>query len=71
MNLENGLSHGGKVALKKGASYTKLFQELQNDPAAFKAKFRVTPAIFEFILKLVSPLISRMDTHFRESIPAG
>ena len=30
-------------------SYTKLFQELQNDPAAFKANFRVTPTIFNFI----------------------
>ena len=52
-------------------SYTKLFQEMQNDPAAFKENFRVTPTIFDFILKLVSPLISRMDTHLRESIPAG
>ena len=52
-------------------AYYKIFQEMKTEPASFKANFRLSPELFDYLLKLVSPSISRMDTQLRESIAAG
>ena len=51
--------------------YYKIFQEMKVELASFKANFRLTPELFEYLLKLVSPFILGIDTQLRESISAG
>ncbi len=53
-------------------AYHQLLQELKLcDRNAYKNFLRIDEAIFETILELVSPIISRQDTHLRQSISAG
>ena len=53
-------------------AYSALMRELRiEDPLAFKNFVRMSGQDFEELLRRVGPLISRKDTHYRESISAG
>ena len=53
-------------------AYHQLLQELRLcDENSYRNFLRMNVASFEEVLQCVSPIISRQDTHLRESISAG
>ena len=53
-------------------AYHQLLQELRLcDENSYRNFLRMNVASFEEVLQRVSPIISRQDTHLRESISAG
>ena len=53
-------------------AYNNLLVQLRNtDPISFQNFFRMDIATFEEVLALISTLIERRDTNYREAIPAG
>jgi hypothetical protein len=39
------------------------------DTATFRSHFRISPATMEWLCQQVAPLVERMDTHYRQSVP--
>ena len=53
-------------------AYDALVNELAlEDPKAYRVFVRMDQATFDCLLGLVTPIIRRKDTRFREAIPAG
>lgn len=48
-----------------------LFNELRQDTCRFYKYFRMTPDIFDDLLKQVNPLIRRKDTNYRTAISSS
>ena len=51
--------------------YHRLVQELRLDSARFKKYFRMSPSVFDELLSMIGPLISKTNTNFRRPIDAG
>jgi hypothetical protein len=46
-------------------------QELRLDSDRFHRYFRLTPDQFDYVLGLISPTITKLNTNYRDSIPAA
>ena len=56
----------------KYGQYEKLLAELlQNDPAGFHNFLRVTPELFDQLLRRIAPRIEKQDTYMRKALEPG
>lgn len=48
-----------------------LVQELRLDTERFQCYFRMTPDQFDYVLGLISPTVTKLNTNYRDPIPAA